>query len=230
MTIIDNLTIEIYQKNLNNWDIDKLLKSIIEELDELPVDEYYKIIDELNGYKKIRYDYIEELDLYYHDPFSFTLGEYIDLQSFHKKSKLDMLTTLCWRKRGDVDSFSDFKPEPWGSFNIGKRAEILKKLSIKYFYQIESDFLKLESIIKKNYPRIFTTPDDSPEPVIKDKRELAKIKAEKIKMENFQKESWFRTVWGLSGENILNIPQIYNLPIFTVLRTIDLKIRLNDEK
>lgn len=159
-----------------------------------------------------------------------SLGEFIDIENKLNEldNNLDWLAAITYKKT-KIDEWGNTTFEPY-TYEIDHRISIFKDAPIPLLLYIKKEYLQWRENFMLNYKELFqgdTPPDE------KEDDEVLTGVDNKISKINDKKEqimvkwSWENLLWGLSGEDILKIKDIFNLNVIYVFNILSMKKSLS---
>lgn len=156
-----------------------------------------------------------------------TLGEFIDIENKINDldNNLDWLASITYKKT-KIDEWGNTINEPY-IYELDHRISLFKEAPIPLLLYIKKEYLQWRGTFMDNYKELFDNgqPKDTDD---LDDEELvgADVKLSKINDKKEQimvKWSWENLLWGLSGEDIIKIKDIFNLNVIYVFNMLSMK-------
>jgi hypothetical protein len=234
-SIIDLLSVGKMYKLLEtpNFTYDQLLTSILNitesEADDWDIVDWENKIRELKGFNKNTGKYnkleVDGRTFRYINFLNVSFAEFIDINNFWTGRRMDMLMSIFWRLEITAETSTENPVLEKYPIPLNKRWDILKSVSVKYYYRIEKDIEELNDRARKAYPMLYPKSDGVEEKDMGvenlNARDLILRKAEMKKKEAYQKDAWHHLLWKVSGGDITKWDDILKQPwwrVFTALK------------
>lgn len=241
----DDISYDIY-KELNeikksNLSFTNLYIEVLSLLwDISPDDDIFDMdIDELISYKnKIDWIFNEPVFnncIIYKNKFKLknlnkiTLGEFIDIENKIGEidDNLDWISAILYKKYKE-DDWGNIIEEPY-TYDINERIELFNKETITFLLPIKKYYLEWRENFMLNYKELFESNNDldnvDEDELVGVDNKINKINQRKEKI--IIKWSWENLLWGLSGEDITKIKDIFNLNVIFVFNMLSMKKSLS---
>jgi hypothetical protein len=248
VTISQFIEINLTSQKLKEDECDIHLLSIlcdtsIDELEELPYDEYVKLIDSSSFVYTTPSNYIKQVidteagKLYYiNNLYNITIGEYIDLENLFTKGFIEnfrLILSILYRQKDIKNSllFPDTF-EPYGNW-IYHRESLFNNISVGDVFGVVQTFIDFRTNLLEQYDGLFDTGISQEEEEF-DVNESVIERAEKRKEEDRQKKlmkwGWDIFLLRLAQNDSTKMDSVTTMPLLQALNILSMKreLEIND--
>jgi len=159
-----------------------------------------------------------------------TLGEFIDIENKVNDidNNLDWVCAILY-KRWKEDEWNNSVDEPY-LYDLDERIALFRGAPLPLLLAIKGEYLKWRENFMLNYKELFESGEPSDE--VEEDEELIGVENKMAKINNKKAEiavkwSWENLLWGLSGEDITKIKNIFELNVIFVFNILSMRKSLS---
>jgi hypothetical protein len=160
-----------------------------------------------------------------------TLGEFIDIENkiVDIDNNLDWICAILYKKCKS-DEWNNLLDEPY-VYDLDERIVIFNEAPLPLLLTIKTEYFNWRENFMLNYKELFESGepnednDDSDDELVGVENKMAKLNDRKEKI--IVKWSWENLLWGLSGEDITKIKNIFELNVIFVFNILSMRKSLS---